>query len=92
MDYPLTVGRVVFDSEEDLSVEFNDEHNGITEWNLVIKRVQPRHAGTYECQISAKKIYTHHVYLHVLGKQPYKSGELAGIFMLSDNIANCTCT
>ncbi|KAK3098679.1 hypothetical protein FSP39_021910 [Pinctada imbricata] len=66
MHYPLTVGKLTFLPEEDISVEFNDFKNGVTEWNLVIKRAAPKHSGTYECQISAKKLYTHHVYLHVL--------------------------
>ena len=35
----------------------------------MIKDVQPRHAGVYECQISAKGIFTHYVALNVLSKR-----------------------
>jgi hypothetical protein len=41
---------------------------GLTQWDLIIKRAQPRHSGMYECQISAKNVYTHYVNLKVLGK------------------------
>lgn len=69
MDYPLTVGTVTFDPREDISVSFKnlkDQVEGLTQWDLIIKRAQPRHSGMYECQISAKNVYTHYVYLKVL--------------------------
>lgn len=37
-------------------------------WDLLIKNVQLHHAGTYLCQVTASKLYTHYVSLHVLGK------------------------
>lgn len=69
MDYPLTVGTVTFDPKEDISVSFKDlkdQMEGLTQWDLIIKRAQPRHSGMYECQISAKNVYTHYVNLKVL--------------------------
>lgn len=71
MDYPLTVGIVVFDPKEDITVSYKDlqeEAEGLSQWDLVIKQAKPRHSGSYECQISAKIVYTHYVYLKVLGK------------------------
>ena len=36
-------------------------------WDLLIKDVQQHHGGTYLCQVTASKLYTHYVSLHVLG-------------------------
>ncbi|XP_021343650.1 zwei Ig domain protein zig-8-like isoform X2 [Mizuhopecten yessoensis] len=66
LDYPLTVGTLLFDNQEDLSVDHKKLRGMVTQYNLIIKRAQPRHSGKYECQISATNIHTHHVYLTVL--------------------------
>ncbi|XP_069137284.1 zwei Ig domain protein zig-8-like isoform X4 [Argopecten irradians] len=66
LDYPLTVGTLLFDPQEELSVDHKKLGGMVTQYNLIIKRAQPRHSGKYECQISAKNIHTHHVYLTVL--------------------------
>ena len=71
MDWPLTVGIVTFDPKEDISVSYKDlkkQEEGLTQWDLIIKHAKPRHTGMYECQISAKNVYTHYVYLKVIGK------------------------
>lgn len=71
IDYPLTVGKTTFDQREDLSVNYKDlkdQEKGLSQWDLIIKQAKPRHSGMYECQISSKKVYTHYVYLKVLGK------------------------
>lgn len=66
MDYPLTVGTFVFEKDDHISVDHKTLSSDVAEWNLVIKRAQPKHSGTYECQISATNVLTHHVHLHVL--------------------------
>lgn len=66
MDYPLTVGTFVFEKDEHISVDHKTISDNIAEWNLIIKRAEPRHSGTYECQISATRVLTYHVHLHVL--------------------------
>ncbi|XP_033749491.1 uncharacterized protein LOC117334133 isoform X2 [Pecten maximus] len=66
LDYPLTVGTLLFDPQEELSVDHKKLRGMVTQYNLIIKRAQPRHSGKYECQISATNIHTHHVYLTVL--------------------------
>ncbi|XP_061172800.1 uncharacterized protein LOC133182095 isoform X2 [Saccostrea echinata] len=66
MDYPLTVGTFVFEKDEHISVDHKAISDNIAEWNLIIKRAEPRHSGTYECQISATRVLTYHVHLHVL--------------------------
>lgn len=70
MDYPLTVGTFVFEKDDHISVDHQNFPGDEAEWNLIIKRAQPRHSGTYECQISATTVHTYHVHLHVLGKYP----------------------
>ena len=37
------------------------------QWDLIIKDVQLHDAGNYLCQVTASKLYTHYVSLHVLG-------------------------
>ncbi|XP_048737089.2 hemicentin-1-like isoform X2 [Ostrea edulis] len=66
MDYPLTVGTFVFEKDDHISVDHQDISDDIAEWNLIIKRVEPRHSGTYECQISSTRVLTYHVHLHIL--------------------------
>ncbi|XP_022334201.2 zwei Ig domain protein zig-8-like isoform X2 [Crassostrea virginica] len=66
MDYPLTVGTFVFEKDDHISVDHQNFPGDEAEWNLIIKRAQPRHSGTYECQISATTVHTYHVHLHVL--------------------------
>ena len=42
---------------------------GSSQWNLVIRDLQPEDAGVYECQISSKiRHLRHHVTLLVLGE------------------------
>lgn len=67
-DYPLTVGLTTFDPKEDMSVSFQQITEYRSRWDLVIKRVEMKHKGLYECQISATVVHTHHVYLNVLRK------------------------
>lgn len=39
-----------------------------TQYDLIIKDVEPMHSGTYLCQVTATKLYTHYITLTVLGK------------------------
>lgn len=69
MDYPLTVGSMTFEPKEDITVTFKKmKKRPRTQYDLSIKRAQPRHSGKYECQISSSDVYVHHVNLKVLGK------------------------
>ncbi|KAL3866497.1 hypothetical protein ACJMK2_043791 [Sinanodonta woodiana] len=49
--YPLTVGEMTY--AEDSNYDVRHIRNS-PEWNLMIKNVQPHHAGIYECQVSTK--------------------------------------
>ena len=68
-EHPLTIGTAVFSPSQDISVDHAPLANKQSKWNLLIKNVQMKHAGVYECQISATGIYTHYVALNVLGKE-----------------------
>lgn len=60
--HALTVGEFVFVSDPQFSVKhipFRDE------WNLIIDRVQPKHSGRYECQVSTKEDIVRYVNLNV---------------------------
>ncbi|KAL3866924.1 hypothetical protein ACJMK2_044171, partial [Sinanodonta woodiana] len=67
---PLTIGKEVFAPEERMQVDYKMISSIESQWDLQIKNVQKRHAGTYECQISATELYTQYVYLVVLGFCP----------------------
>ena len=67
-EHPLTIGPTTFTPAGDISVAYNKLSDTVSQWNLMIKNVRPRHAGVYECQISSRGIYTHYVALNVLGK------------------------
>ena len=59
---PLTIGDMVYVSDERYSVQSLPRR---LEWNLVIKDVQKRDGGVYECQISSRHKLVHHTMLTV---------------------------
>lgn len=60
----LAVGRYTFVRDDRLSVHYTaDTHT----WTLVIKFVQARDAGTYECQVSTEPKMSLLVQLNVIG-------------------------
>ncbi|XP_076057074.1 limbic system-associated membrane protein-like [Oratosquilla oratoria] len=59
----LTVGLYTFISDERFSVLFSPQ---TATWTLVIKFVQERDAGTYECQVSTEPKMALHVNLNVI--------------------------
>ena len=61
----MTVGKFVFVSDPKYSIKHIPYKN---EWNLVIDKIKPRHAGFYECQISTKKDMKRYVQLNIIGK------------------------
>ncbi|XP_052796799.1 tyrosine-protein kinase-like otk isoform X2 [Mya arenaria] len=58
---PLTIGDTTFAQRTDYEVHHIDPY-----WNLLIKNVQLKHAGTYECQISTKDKMKRTVHLNVI--------------------------
>ena len=67
-DPPLTIGADTFTEEDEMSIDVSKISEEESYWDLLIKDVRSRHAGTYLCQVTASKLYTHYVSLHVLGK------------------------
>ena len=67
-EHPLTVGEDTFAPSGEYTVDHAKISNKETKWNLLIKNVQPRHEGVYECQISAKGMYTRLISLKVIRK------------------------
>ncbi|XP_052795568.1 uncharacterized protein LOC128228347 [Mya arenaria] len=68
-DVPLTIGGTTFEQEENrisVKAELISEEEDISHWDLYIKDAQPEHGGTYMCQVTASKLYTHYVTLQVL--------------------------
>ncbi|KAH3741637.1 protogenin A-like [Dreissena polymorpha] len=65
-DVPLTIGKTIFEQENQIDIKFQQISEDDSNWDLFIKDVQPKHAGTYLCQVTATKLYTHYVTLHVL--------------------------
>lgn len=65
-DVPLTIGTSTFSQEDHMAIEVQKISEEESKWDLIIKDVQPRHAGTYLCQVTATKLYTHYVTLQVL--------------------------
>ena len=63
-EHPLTVGNMVYPNDPDIDI---DHLPLMSEWNLIIKNVQPKHAGLYECQISTKEDLRRFVQLNVIG-------------------------
>lgn len=60
--HPLTIGVYTFIEDPSLTIERNERRN---QWNLLIRNVQPHHAGLYECQVSAQEKLIHIVQLRV---------------------------
>eukprot|EP00106_Octopus_bimaculoides_P003891 XP_014771333.1 PREDICTED: protogenin A-like isoform X2 [Octopus bimaculoides] len=58
---PLTVGREKFADDPYIGVSHQ-----ATNWNLIIRNVQPRHAGVYECQVSSVHQLIRHIMLRVV--------------------------
>ncbi|XP_076104012.1 zwei Ig domain protein zig-8-like [Mytilus galloprovincialis] len=64
--FPLSVGKMMYAPNEEMSIDYHENDPITTSINLIIKRANPSHSGTYECQISAANVYTYHVNLTVL--------------------------
>ena len=61
----LTVGQYTYTTDQ----RFLARHNPATdEWTLVIKYVQERDAGIYECQIPSRILQSYPINLNIVGK------------------------
>ncbi|KAL3866815.1 hypothetical protein ACJMK2_044078 [Sinanodonta woodiana] len=68
----ITVGKSVFVDDQSYAIDHISHRQ---EWNLIIVKVQPRHAGVYECQVSTKEDLKRLIQLNVIDKPaPKKDG------------------
>ena len=70
-EYPLTIGEMSFSQDDEMSIDHSQITKSSSTWDLLIKNVKPRHAGMYECQISANHLIAHYVTLNVVGKMTH---------------------
>ena len=63
----LAIGDLIWAEEKTFAVHHQLQKGDISEWNLVIYKVMPHHAGMYECQITATAGYFKHIQLNVVG-------------------------
>ena len=73
VDAPLTIGADTFVEEDQMTINVETITEQESHWDLLIKDVQLHHGGTYLCQVTASKLYTHYISLHVLGTLVYLS-------------------
>ncbi|XP_060561026.1 roundabout homolog 2-like isoform X2 [Ruditapes philippinarum] len=76
---PLAIGEMIFSSNTDYKIHHPDKS---PYWNLLIKNVQPKHADTYECQISTSDKMKRRVYLNVLDDDTFRKPviNISGLF------------
>lgn len=67
MDYFFIVGMFVFEKDDYISVDYKILFSDVVEWNFVIKCVQLKYSGIYECQISVINVFIYYVYFYVFG-------------------------
>lgn len=63
----LTIAEMTWVADPAFSVRKEVKKHDISDWYLVITNVTPKHAGLYECQITASAGYFKHVQLNVVG-------------------------
>ncbi|XP_070205674.1 kin of IRRE-like protein 2 [Littorina saxatilis] len=63
----LTIADLSWAEDTAFSVQNEKLKGDVSEWNLVIDKVTPLHAGMYECQITARGGYIRHIRLNVVG-------------------------
>lgn len=63
----LTVGDITFTQDQRFQSEF--PHGGENSWGLIIKNVQHKDSGQYECQINTEPKMKRYITLIVKGKQ-----------------------
>lgn len=59
---------MTFSQNDEMSVDHSQLTRDSSSWDLLIKNVKPRHAGIYECQVTANHLIAHYVTLNVIGK------------------------
>ncbi|XP_076036659.1 zwei Ig domain protein zig-8-like [Oratosquilla oratoria] len=83
----LTVGKYTYTSD----LRYEALHpEGTNQWTLMIKSVQPRDEGVYECQISTKPIKAFVTYLRVVEPR-VEILRAPDLYVQRDSMINLTC-
>ncbi|XP_048259729.1 hemicentin-2-like isoform X1 [Haliotis rufescens] len=62
-----TIGTMTWVKDRSITVDHIEKSEEVSDWNLMIKNVQPLHAGMYECQITTPEKLRRKVQLNVFG-------------------------
>lgn len=73
MDYPLTIGEMTFSPDDEMSIDHSSLTMTSSTWDLLIKSAKPRHAGVYECQVSANHLIAQYITLNVVERSSLRS-------------------
>ncbi|KAK3758609.1 hypothetical protein RRG08_019520 [Elysia crispata] len=68
----LTLGKIVWVKDKNISVSYRMDDNQVSHWDLHIKNVDKSYAGDYECQITNKFPMKTHIHLVVKPRPPPK--------------------
>lgn len=71
-DFPLTIGQMTFSPDDEMSIVHSELSRSSSTWDLHIKEVKPKHAGVYECQVSANHLIAQYVSLNVIERSKIK--------------------
>ncbi|XP_053405992.1 uncharacterized protein LOC123566305 isoform X4 [Mercenaria mercenaria] len=66
---PLAIGEMIFSPNTDYKIHHPENS---FYWNLLIKNVQPKHADTYECQISTGDKMKRRMHLNVIDDDTFR--------------------
>lgn len=66
--YMTTIGTMTWVKDRSITVDHIEKSEEVSDWNLMIKNVQPLHAGMYECQITTPEKLRRKVQLNVFGE------------------------
>ena len=58
---------MTFSPDDEMSIVHSELSRSSSTWDLHIKEVKPKHAGVYECQVSANHLIAQYVSLNVIG-------------------------
>ncbi|XP_053405990.1 roundabout homolog 2-like isoform X2 [Mercenaria mercenaria] len=76
---PLAIGEMIFSPNTDYKIHHPENS---FYWNLLIKNVQPKHADTYECQISTGDKMKRRMHLNVIDDDTFRKPviNISGLF------------
>ena len=64
----LTIGKVTWVQDSNLVLEHLRKGDGVTSWDLILRRARLDQAGDYECQVTSQIKHVRTVTLTVIGE------------------------